>query len=147
MMKQNFEAIREALASLGVTQVTVEYSGSGDEGPGYGYTYEPRDEVDQAALDEKRVSLQVVELRAEAGVLKKSTSSTTFSLDNALERFLDDALEVAGLSEYSNGHGGRGELVIDVAASTFRLDHFDYIVEEAHSCHEMEALFSAAERA
>jgi hypothetical protein len=145
-MKQNFEAIREALASLGVTTVSVEYSGSGDEGSGNTCSYEPWNELDIPALNAKRVSLQVVELRAEAGVLKKSTSSKTFSLEDALELFLDDALEVAGHSGYYNGDGGRGELVINVPASTFRLDHFDYIVEEAHSSHRMEALFSAAAR-
>ncbi len=135
LVLHNKAAIMAALKSNGVTNATSEYSGSGDEGSTGSVTVHPEN---TAAL-EYNVTVKMIgstfDSSAEKWITKASDSNLT--LEQALRDVTDQLIEMNGHAGYEDGDGGGGSVTFDVENDTVEHDHYDCVVENVHSVHEL----------
>ncbi len=105
-------ALIVALKSIGAATVTVEYNGEGDSGQVNATTARTAENV-------------VVPLDMPFPVDNPNKSET---LETALDEFVWDILYLHHAG-FENNDGGYGELVIDVAAGTVDLNHYDRFID------------------
>lgn len=104
------------LKDLGISQVVIEYSGSGDSGQ--------VDEINAYLVDGLGVPQDIDEIAAQHAppdeisikVSNKLLGQEDSTLSNILEQFAYDAVECANLSDWCNNEGGGGSMTLLVEA-------------------------------
>jgi len=123
--------IINALKSRNISTATLEYSGQGDEGHTQEVEYSPPCEA-----AEPKVTIQVNSQVIVHGQWVVRESEETMLLDDALNAFLEDLLEIEDHELYGDGDGGGGTLIVDADEGTFKLSHYDNVVTQSYSYHE-----------
>ena len=100
-----------------VTDVVVEYRGSGDGGG--------IEEVNINGVLDSAVKVNLIrQYRGHDEVV-------TLSVDDAIRSVADDLIDRRH-GGFENNEGGGGAITFDVANKTVQIDHYDYIVEEQY---------------
>lgn len=147
-MKEEHHAIVEQLRAMGVTQVVVKYSGSGDSGgindiaackkDSPPDTWSPIEEIEAAHEAAHPTNKVVVEVTA---AIEGSKSG---SMQERIEELCYEALDHVNAEDWYNNDGGGGTMTIyveagvhgdePVSAGTIKFDHY-YNVIERHETH------------
>lgn len=131
-IQHNKIEIVAALKAAGISALTVEYRGEGDEG----HHFEIRTEPEEVADLQGFVTLKVVNAIFVAGKWEASVVDQQFSLQDALEAFAEVLIDANGHSGYHDGDGGGGELVFDVDANTVAHEHYDTVIDRSVTYHD-----------
>lgn len=131
----NRQAIMDALKSMGVKRVVVEYSGSGDSGQLYIIKFDKFDNLDIMA-ESRTVNVETESKRFEEGRWVRSKKFEEKKIEDAVREFCYD--------ELGNHHGGwetidgsRGEFVFDVLEDKIKLSHTDFYTESRLHEHDL----------
>lgn len=146
--KAVFAVMEEVMKRLGASRLAVTgvYSGSGDEGGVEDVTVE-------AWKDDQRIELglehfpSVEETFVQSDFdpgrkawVEHAPETRTVSIQVAVERLTEDAIDIAGHRGYEINDGGHGEFTLSVSAGeepTAYLKHHDYYVDETASEHTL----------
>lgn len=127
----NKAAIMAKLKELGATNVDIEWSGGGDSGQ--------IDLVNATDKNGKSIKIEdaMINITAKGSALNLRTNNGDFindqdvtieeqvSLDQAIERLVEDWWESSGQGGWWNNDGGNGSGAIDVEKGTIRLEHYN----------------------
>lgn len=109
-----FPSLVLLLKAHNVAKVTVEYSGSGDDGNINTITY----------LDADGKGIRFPTDSADWDPYKASTG-VRMDLDERIQKVVDARMENANdISDWCNGEGGGGELTLDVDKGTLKAKHY-----------------------
>lgn len=133
-LQQNKTTIIATMIAAGIKSATVNYAGGGDSGgvEEVNCQWEEGRQVDMGSI------LVTYAFRAAKwnGAKKEMEYTDTKSeraIEAALESIAYDAIEEAGHGGWENGEGGYGQLIINAAEGTMKLEHSDYIVDTNYS--------------
>ena len=123
----NKSALAEAMRALELTAVTVNYSGSGDEGMIDEISFQPGN----TQADNKSVrAARVVHLwHAETGVTRVSLVFEVADLFDLTADLCDRAIALCGHDGYENNDGGSGTFTLRADDAIAQLEHTDYFIE------------------
>jgi hypothetical protein len=127
-------ALAGALRALGITRVTVEYSGGGDEGRTESITFEPNDQHTSHTVNVALMKYRWDEERACGG---SELAFDDMALDQVAEALCDTAISLTGHNGYENNDGGAGTFVLQAADATAELEHSDYYTESDTTSHAL----------
>jgi hypothetical protein len=113
---ENLRVILPVLRERGVTAVTVNFEGSGDEGTIDSVSFDGA-ELNASAV---RVEVSAVERHFDEGRWIYTRQMERTDLESAIRDLTDDYLEETSINWY-DGQGGFGELVINVSEETVQL--------------------------
>lgn len=135
LLAHNKQVIFSFLEAYGVSEVIVSYSGGGDSGQ--------TDDIDVVSLVEPpaaaMLALAVTQGRwnQQSRVMEFVLACMEFTLEDAVELLLDEALSLAGHSSYENGDGGEGKLTIRLSDRSVTLEHSDFYTASTDSVHQL----------
>jgi hypothetical protein len=122
----NKAALFEALASAGITAVTVQFDGCGDSG---------QVESIEARMGENLVDLPDAKIEiARSHWGNPEIERSAFSIRDAVEQIAYEFLEETHFG-WENNDGAYGEFTIDVAERSITLDYNERISEAIYSQH------------
>lgn len=131
----NKSTLAEAMRALELTAVTVNYSGSGDEGMINEISFQPG----STQADSKSVrAARVVHLwNAETAVRSVSLVFEVADLFDLAADLCDRAIALCGHNGYENNDGGDGTFTLRADDAIAELEHTDYFMESATSVHKV----------
>lgn len=119
------DALIAAMRSESVIKVTIEYSGCGDSG-----------QIDTVSLERSNPDLKLRNDLEIAGFTPYKEEPTTFSsIESAAEGFGDFVLEHEH-SNWEDGEGGSGTILIDAAIGMVEWEHNDFYTESDTTNHK-----------
>jgi hypothetical protein len=122
----NKAALFDALASVGITTVVVQFDGCGDSG---------QVESIEAKIGENDVELPDAKIEiARSHWGNPEIERSAFSIRDAVEQLAYEFLEETHYG-WENNDGAYGEFTFDVASRVITLDHNDRIIESINSQH------------
>lgn len=126
----NLRRVLPILEQHNIDSVTVTFSGSGDSGAIDDVYYAPQIAASMRTIPVEQITLNRVFDR----IWMTTAASETVSLDQAIMNITDNYLVETGVNWYDND-GGYGELEIDVAGRSVRLDvNVNYTQSENEFC-------------
>ena len=131
----NKSALAEAMRAIELTAVSVNYSGSGDEGMINEISFQPS----SPQADSKVVrAARVVHLwHAETSTRSVSLVFEDADLFDLAADLCDRAIALCGHNGYQNNDGGDGTFTLRADDAIAKLEHTDYIMESETSVHEV----------
>jgi hypothetical protein len=131
----NKSVLAEAMRALDLTSVTVNYSGSGDEGMINEISFQPS----STSAGSKSVRAARVKhfWHAEAEARSVSLVFEDANLFDLAEDLCDGAITLCGHNGYQNNDGGNGTFTLRAEDAIAELEHTDYFMESDTSVHKI----------
>lgn len=128
LAKANCDLIVAAMKSHGLTLISIEYAGGGDEGGVERVEFQP--------VGTKPEEATVYRLVQHTDYFRKTRNVglACYDLEEAASQYADDLLEVFGHDGYHNGDGGYGTVTIS-ADGKVTMDHSDYVTTTESTSH------------
>lgn len=131
----NKQTLAAAMRGLGISSLTVSYSGSGDSGQIDEVSFEPwtelgADDTAQAAVSEWHWN----------GDDRRSHEQLVFAalgLVDFAESLCDAAIALCDHDGYENNDGGEGRFTLQAEGASAELEHSDFYVERETSTHAL----------
>lgn len=127
----NRDTIMAALKQHAIDRVTVVYSGGGDSGDIDHLATQPAEAI--ALLEDSHIQYQLPTIQVIEGSSRCALEAQELGLAEALREWT-----LAWLHHqqggWENDDGGSGEMIVEVAAESFALNHIAYYTEQ--TCYE-----------
>lgn len=135
----NKNAIVAILTSLGISCITVEYSGSGDSSDGteIDFSGTSKSHLHRAAVTLKQIKGDYDHNRPAEDRWIYKVEDVDLVLDEAMRVFTDQLINHFGHNGYENGNGGHGTVEL-FAHGKLEFSHSDYITEEDTTTYELD---------
>lgn len=127
VLQQNKQRLMDALRTRAVTNVTVNYEGSGDSGGITDVTFTPAVDVNASDEDEAKVTLLQLRTHYDGKEMRHTVEEVSLELEDALEHFAFAILS-AFHSGWEINDGSSGWIDISVETGEVSVTHDDYYV-------------------